>query len=341
MRKRVVHGSLIPLGMLMAGCVSAPGYRPPDVAVPASFTLAGGSETAAPAPDSCPPVQSDSQSGRPLLVISQAGPHGASAASIGSRLSDLLGDSVLTVLIQEAERANTDARIAESRLTSARAARRLQAYDLAPTITASGSSMRQQLSSAQVPGLASQLPAQQLWDVGFDASWELDLFGRVSRGVAARSAFVQAAEHGLDDVRVSIAAEVARSYFELRGTERQLAVSRRTAENQQRTVKLTEDLLAAGRGTAFDRERARAALYLTEATIPDLESRIAQRRLQLGVLLGRAPDALPLAPNDSGALPRLPDTLDVGTPAELVRRRPDVLAAERQLAARSMLAGAA
>jgi NodT family efflux transporter outer membrane factor (OMF) lipoprotein len=252
-----------------------------------------------------------------------------------------LGDSTLTMLIEEAERANADVQLAHARLTSARASRRLAAFDLAPTITASGSATRQQLSMAQVPGLGRQLPQQELWDVGFDASWELDIFGRVNRTVRAQSAVVASAEHSVEDVQVTIAAEVARTYFELRGAQRQLAVSMRNAENQRHTVKLTEDRLAAGRGTAFDRERARSVLFLTLATTPVLESQIAQRRSQLAVLLGRAPDALPKPLADSGALPRLPDTLYVGSPAELVRRRPDVLRAERQLAAQSLFVGAA
>ena len=234
-----------------------------------------------------------------------------------------------------------DVRIAESRLTSARASRRLAALDLVPTITGAGSTSRSQFSIAQTPGVGSQLPAQQLWDVGFDASWEMDIFGRIGRNVRAASAVAESSEHGLEDVQVSVAAEVARTYFDLRGAQRQLAVSERNAATQRRIVKLTEDRLAAGRGTAFDTERAKSVLYLTLATTPGLESQIALDRNRLAVLLGRAPDGLPKALLDSGALPRLPDTLYVGSPDQLVRRRPDVLRAERQLAARSLYVGSA
>ena len=330
---RAVAGA-VTLVFSVVGCVSAP-YRPSGVRVPAEFMTARDSGPALATGDSCATMRNDSSGARPPSLVR------VSAAQAPAPIWRELGDSTLLGLIEDAERTNTDARIAASRLRSARAARRLATYDLAPTITGSGSASRQQLSSAQIPGLGRQLPPQEMWDAGFDASWELDLFGRVGRNVAAQSALVSSAEHGLDDVRVSIAAEVARTYFELRGAQRQLAVSQRTVENQRRTLRLTEDRLAAGRGTAFDTERARAALFLTQASIPSLESQIAQRRLRLGVLLGRAPDALPAALLDSGALPRLPDTLRVGTPAELVRRRPDVLAAERQLAARSLLVGSA
>ena len=129
------------------------------------------------------------------------------------------------MLIREAQRANLDVRVAQSRLTSARAARRLAAYDLVPTITGTGSTSRQQFSVAQTPGLSTQLPASQLWDVGFDASWEVDMFGRVGRTVKAQGALAESSEYGLEDVQVSVAAEVARTYFDLRGAQRQLAVS--------------------------------------------------------------------------------------------------------------------
>jgi NodT family efflux transporter outer membrane factor (OMF) lipoprotein len=252
-----------------------------------------------------------------------------------------LGDSTLTMLIREAQRANLDVRVAKSRLTSARAARRLVAYDLVPTITGVGSTSRQQFSIAQTPGLSTQLPTSQLWDVGFDASWEVDMFGRVGRTVKAQGALAESSEYGVEDVQVSVAAEVARTYFDLRGAQRQLAVSGRNAVNQRKIVRLTEDRLAAGRGTAFDTERAKSVLYLTLATTPLLESQIALDRNRLAVLLGRVPNTLPVALLDTGPLLRLPDTLFVGSPDQLIHRRPDVLRAERQLAARSLFVGAA
>ncbi|TMG80437.1 MAG: efflux transporter outer membrane subunit, partial [Betaproteobacteria bacterium] len=213
--------------------------------------------------------------------------------------------------------------------------------DLLPTITAIGSTTRQQQSVAAVPGLTRQLPQQQYWDMGFDASWELDIYGRVARNVRAQQAFVASAEYGLEDVSMSVMAEVARSYFELMGAQQQLAVAQRSAETQRRIVKLTEERLAAGRGTAFDTERAKAALYLTLAVSPALEAQIAGSRERIAVLLGKTSDALPASLSAAPKLPQLPDTLYVGSPEQLIRRRPDVQAAERQLAAETMLLGAA
>jgi NodT family efflux transporter outer membrane factor (OMF) lipoprotein len=252
-----------------------------------------------------------------------------------------LGDTTLVILVREAQRSNLDISVAESRLLSARASRRLSRFDLIPTVTGTGSTSRLQTSLASTPGLTRQLPTQQLWDVGFDASWEVDIFRRVASNVNAQSALAESSQHDLDDVQISVAAEVARTYFDLRGAQRQLAVAQRNATNQQKIVKLTEDRLAAGRGTAFDTERAKSVLYLTLASTPSLEAQIALERNRLAVLVGRAPDALPAALLDSGVLPRLPDTVFVGSPEELVRRRPDVLRAERQLAARSYFVGAA
>jgi outer membrane protein, multidrug efflux system len=309
----------------LAGC-STPAYRAPEVPVPATYSA--GSTT---------PVATD--------MRGTAEDPAARAIQVSTALARApfwadLGDSTLTMLIHEAQRANMDVRIAQSRLMSARAARRLASYDLVPTITGTGSTSRQQFSVAQTPGLTSQLPTQQLWDVGFDASWEVDFFGRVGRTVKAQGALAESSEYGLEDVQVSVASEVARTYFDLRGAQRQLAVSVRNAANQRNVVKLTEDRLVAGRGTAFDTERAKSVLYLTLATTPVLESQIALDRNRLAVLLGRIPSALP-ALLDSGPLLRLPDTLYVGSPDQLVHRRPDVLRAERQLAARSLFVGAA
>jgi NodT family efflux transporter outer membrane factor (OMF) lipoprotein len=323
--------SLIVL-VFLAACIGAPAYQPPAVRVAPDYAVRAQGLGVAKATDSCPP---DSVTTAPARSV-----HYSPALPVAP-FWRTLDDQTLTALIDEALRANTDVQMAESRLTSSRAARRLAAFDLVPTVTASGSSVRQQASIAQLQGYGRQLPPEQLWDVGFDASWELDLYGRVSRTVAAQGAFAASAEHALRDVQVSVAAEVARTYFELRGAEQQLAVAQRNADNQRRTVALTQDRLAGGRGTAFDTERARSILALTLATIPGFEAEITRDRNRIAVLLGHTPDALPPALLETGTLPRLPDSLDIGLPSNLVRRRPDVLRAERALAADQLLVGAA
>jgi multidrug efflux system outer membrane protein len=328
-----MHKVLI-AAVFLTACVRAPAYQPPSVSVAPSY---GGVALVSARPAVETPLSQPSR---------RYGARPASSALFTTEISPSpfwreLGDTTLTQLIEDALRANTDVRVAEARLGGARASRRLAALDLLPTVTAAGSALRQRQSIAQLPGLSSQLPAQDVWDVGFDASWEIDLYGRLGRTVGARSALVASAEHALEDVQVSVAAEVARTYFELRGAQQQLEVARRNAENQRRTVGLAEDRLAAGRGTAFDTERAKAVLYLTLAATPAIESRIAVDRQQLGVLLGRGAETLPSGLADEAEPLRLPDRVRVGSPEQLVRRRPDVMSAERQLAAQSLLVGTA
>ena len=331
----VLAAIILAMFAVLAACAGAPAYRAPSVALPAAFKVSDVATTERTARDSSAPRAAATAS--PFAITPVRYRPVTSPAPFWRDI----GDTTLTLLIEEAIRANTDVRVAEARLTGSRAARRLTTYDLAPTITAAGSTTRQQFSIAQVPGLTQQLPQQTLWDVGVDASWELDIFGRVGRTIGAQSALVASSEHALDDVLVSVAAEVARTYFELRGAQQQLAVAQRNADNQRGTVQLTEDRLAGGRGTAFDTERAKSVLYLTLAAVPGIESQIALQRYRIAVLIGRAPDALPAAVLAAGGLPRLPDTLQVGSPEQLIRRRPDVLRAERQLAAQSLLVGAA
>ena len=345
----------------VAACVSSPRYQPPTVVVaPAFRALADSASTAlvvsrdsttAPlplagaAPGASVPVVADS------IVPPHDGADSVPVAipvrgSLSAELPDTsfwvgLGDSTLLALVSEAVHASPDVHAAESRLLAARSSRRLSALDLAPAVTANASVARQQLSAAQFPGTSSALPRQDLWDAGFDASWELDIFGRVSRTVRAGRALEESATDEVRDAQLSLAAEVARTYFELRGAQSELAVANRNAANQRRTMQLTERRLSAGSGTAFDVERARAELNLTLAATPDIESRIAASRYRIAVLLGRSPENLPPALLTVADLPPLPDTVRVGSPADLVRRRPDVLSAERQLAAQTMLVGAA
>jgi multidrug efflux system outer membrane protein len=314
---------------ILAAC-GTPAYRAPEVPVPSTYSVGTSPSNAAPATGLVSGTED----------VPGSSVHVSTALAATPFWTDL-GDSTLTMLIRESQRANLDIRVAQSRLMGARAERRLASYDRVPTITGTGSTNRQQFSIAQTPGLTRQLPAQQLWDVGFDASWEMDFFGRVGRNVRARGALAESSQYGLEDIQVSVAAEVARTYFDLRGAQRQLAVSERNATNQRKIVKLTEDRLAAGKGTAFDTERAKSVLYLTLAATPGLESQIALDKNRLAVLLGRAPSALTEMLGDSGAVLRLPDTLYVGSPDQLVHRRPDVLRAERQLAAQSLFVGAA
>jgi multidrug efflux system outer membrane protein len=319
--------------VFLSACYTSPAYREPRVKVAPTYGAVARNDVRLAAQSSTP---------QPVGVVSAT----TRSVQYGAMVADaplwrVIGDATLRELITEALRASPSTQSAEARLTGARASRRLAAFDLGPTITASASALRSQQSIDQIPGLTSRLPSRDLYDFGFDATWELDIYGRAQRTVGTQGALVSSAEYALEDVQVSLAAEVARTYFELRGAERLLAVARRNAENQQHTVALTQDRLTAGRGTAFDTERARSVLQLTLAGVPAIESQIAANRHRLATLLGRTPDALPPAVYVAAELPALPDTVNVGSPRQLVHRRPDVLRAERLLAANALFVGVA
>jgi multidrug efflux system outer membrane protein len=246
-------------------------------------------------------------------------------------------DDTLNQLVEDALTANHDLRIALGHLIEARGARRESFFDLAPTVTAAGGHQTQLIPPAQAgfPLKAS------FYEAGFDATWELDFFGQVRRGIEARSAQYQGAEASLRDAQISVIAEVARTYFELRGEQTQLAVAERNVTNQTDTLKLTQARLDAGRATELDTSRAQSQLSTTLSTIAPLQASIARSIHRLSVLTGRDPNALtsPLAP--AKELPELPKIVAVSDPATLLRRRPDIRVAERQLAASTALVGVA
>jgi multidrug efflux system outer membrane protein len=291
--------ALLALAAALTGCAVGPNYVKPDTPVAAKFTGA--------------------QDG------------GYSGEEAQGRFWTQFSDPTLDRLIDEALGANHDLRIALARLVEARAVRREALFDLAPTVTASGGYASERLAAVNSPTGA---PFEaHLYEAGFDAFWELDFFGRVRRGVEARHAEVESAEAQLRDAQVSVAAEVARTYFELRGQQTQLAVARRNVDNERETLRLTQARLDAGRGTELDTQRGQSQLSTTLATIGPLEAAVARSIHRLAVLTGREPNALDALLQPAHELPGLPQFTAVGDPAGLLRRRPDVRIAERDLAA--------
>jgi len=256
-----------------------------------------------------------------------------------SRFWTQFGDDTLDRLVDDALNANHDLRISLAHLVEARAERRQAQFDLAPTVTASGGYTKERFAAVDSPtGTALN---ERFYDAGFDAFWELDFFGRVRRNVEAESAQVQGAEASLRDAQVSVTAEVARTYFELRGEQTELAVARRNIDNQRETLQLTQARLDAGRGTELDTSRAQSQLSATLSTIGPLEASIARSIHRLSVLTGREPNALNELLAPPRELPNLPQITAVGDPAGLLRRRPDIRVAERQLASSTALVGVA
>jgi len=248
-------------------------------------------------------------------------------------------DPTLDTLVSEALLSNYDVRIAMTRVAEARALRRDSAFNLAPSINASGGYTKTRTANVQrLPGAPRD---NEIYDAGFDATWEIDLFGRVRRGVEASNAQYGATQAAQRDAQVIVTAEVTRTYFELRGEQQQLDVARRNVTNQRSTLDLAQVRLDAGSGTEFDTARAQAQLSGTLGTIGPLEAAVSRSIHRLSVLVGREPGALRAELETPQDLPPLPGIVPVGDPAGMLRRRPDIRVAERELAGATARVGVA
>ncbi|HEX6089070.1 MAG TPA: TolC family protein [Gemmatimonadales bacterium] len=276
----------------------------------------------------------------PVTAAAQEGlPRASATAPVAFWQS--VGDTTLTRLVREALAANGDVRAAAARVDQARAVRTTAALDLAPTVTAVATYSRQRLPLAAIPGSIDRGPDYDYWDAGVEASWEVDLFGRLRGGLRGRNALVGSSEADEEDVQVLVTAEVARSYVVMRGLQDQLAVARENAANQERTLGLTQRRLEAGRGNELDTERAKAQLSLTQAAALELEARVTEEQYRIGVLTGRDPEAVAAELGAAQPFPALPELEAPAAIDRLVLRRPDVVSAERQAAAAAAFHGAA
>jgi multidrug efflux system outer membrane protein len=237
-------------------------------------------------------------------------------------------DPVLDDLVARALAANHDIRMAVARVDQARAMFDDVALDRLPTAVVGASVDRRDQA---IPGFSERPRPVTTFRAGFDAFWEIDVFGRVRSQINAAAASAEGFAADADDVRVSVAAELARNYFELRGLQQQLAVAARSLGNQRETLRLTEVRRDAGIGEEQDVASAAARVAAIDASIPPIRSAIARREHHLAVLIGTRPGALgvDLSPRQ---YPPLTRALAIGEPGSLLRRRPDVQAAERRLA---------
>ena len=261
------------------------------------------------------------------------------AAEPGAAWWTVFEDPVLDDLVGRAVAGNLDLKQAEARVRQARSIFKEARLDLLPHITSEGTYNR---SEEQIPGFGSTRVPIESAELGFDAAWEIDLFGRVRHGVEAARSDAGAADADLGAAKVSVMAEVARTYFELRGAQARLAVARENADTQRETVRLTQVRFEVGRGDPVDVRSAQARLSATEATIPELEAQEAAAQYKLAVLLGLRPGALDqaLAPL-AAPPPALVKPLPIGDAAQFLRRRPDVQAAEWRLRAETARTGVA
>ncbi|CAN7246858.1 efflux transporter outer membrane subunit [Caulobacter sp. LjRoot300] len=274
-------------------------------------------------------------------VVLQNAPAGAfSTANPEAQWWKAFNDPVLDGLISQALAGNLDIRVAVARVDEARALFKDARLDQLPRVTADGSYVK---SDQQQPGSNGQRVESETYQAGFDAGWEIDLFGRVRRGVESARAEAGAAQADLRDAQVTIAAEVARNYLELRGAQARLAVANRNLDTQRETLRLTQVRYNAGAGSPIDVASAQARLNATEAAIPALITAEKRANYRLCVLVGKRPgelDATLTAKTDAEVTPLIA-ALPIGDASDLLRRRPDVQAAERRLAAQTAKVGVA
>ena len=300
--------------VVFAGCTVGPDYRAPAPALPAQW-----SET----------------------LPTGEGIDGSSTAHWWKGFND----PELNSLIVRALLSNPDLNVAESRVREARAQRGLSAAALWPTAEATGSYAHAQQSANQ-PLLGGLVPPGTSFKYneyapGFDASWELDLFGGTRRSVEAADAGIAAMVYSRQDVEVTLIAEVALNYVELRGGQRRLAIAALNIKAEQGSVALAQDLFHHGLSSKLDAEQAATVLSQTDADLPTIDIALKANVHRLGVLLGQPPGALLEELAIEGPIPAARPPVPIGIPSDLLRRRADVRTAERQLASATAQIGVA
>ncbi len=251
-----------------------------------------------------------------------------------------LGDPVLSGLINQAVQGNLDLRDARARVVEARARRGISESGMFPSLDASGTARYSRGSSGTGDG-----NTRETYQAGFDAGWEVDVFGGVRRSVEASQADLEASQENLKDVRVTLAAEVALNYVDVRTYQARLSVAEANLKIQQETFEITDFKYQAGLVTALDVSKAKYNLKSTEAQIPGLRTNLKSAKNRLAVLLGASPGSLPGRLNEEldeiAPIPVTPVEIAVGVPADVLRHRPDVRQAERNLAAQTARVGVA
>jgi NodT family efflux transporter outer membrane factor (OMF) lipoprotein len=292
-----------------AGCFAVgPDYKPPEIAAPAEWSnnLRGGVNAAEP------------------------------EAETLAKWWTTLGDEDLSSLMERAALANIDLKKAQARIREARGRRGIAAAGLFPSLNLGGSSTVSRSSEDTGSG-----ERRELYRTGFDATWELDVFGGVRRSIEAAQADLEASAADYEDVLVSLFGEVALNYVEARTFQTQLQVAEENLKAQAETLQLTEWRFAAGLVSSLDVEQAKTNLESTRSQLPKLRSNIEAAKNRLAILLGGFPGTLEAQLAARKPIPEAPLEIAVGVPAEVLRRRPDVRRAERQLAAQTARVGVA
>lgn len=281
-----------------------------------SAALLSACASTAPAPAELPAT--------PVPATWSAPTTGGQNATVLAQWWQRFNDPALTGLVTQALQANTSVRTAQAALQQARAQRDVQTANAGPSLGFSASAQRSQ---------SGRSDAANRFQAGFDASWEPDVFGGQRAAVNASEADARAAETSLGDVQVSLAAEVAASYIELRGLQARLAIANSNLAAQSETLQITRWRHQAGLASSLDLEQAVASTEQTRAQIPALQTSVAQSLNALAELTGQAPGALHATLGTPAAVPQTAGNLALAFPAETLRQRPDVRTAELRISA--------
>jgi multidrug efflux system outer membrane protein len=241
------------------------------------------------------------------------------------------GDPNLTLLVERSVKSNLNLRQAEVRIQQARAARGIVAAGFWPAASATGSASRSH--SAGTTG--------SLYQAGLDASWELDIFGGIRRDIEAANADIQAAVEDQRDVLVTLTAEVALNYIDLRSFQQQIVIAQNNLEAQKQTAEVTRKRFLGGFVGALDVANADSQVATTASTIPLLESAARQTIYNISILLGQEPAALLEELSASASIPPVPPSVPAGVPSDLLQRRPDIRRAEARIHAATARIGVA
>ncbi len=247
-------------------------------------------------------------------------------------------DPMLTGLIEQAAESNLDLKLAVARVREARARLGVVTGDRVPSVDGAGDVTRQRSSKNDISGIENTLTR---YSVGMDAGWEPDLFGRISRSVEAAAADLQAVEEDRIDVMVTMYAELARTYLAIRTYQARLAATRGNIESQKQVLALTRSRFKHGLGTDLDVAQAERILASSEAEVPFLRIELSRAINTMAVLVGRTPGMLYEELSEVKPIPIPPEQITVGVPVDLLRQRPDIRRAERELAAQTARIGVA
>lgn len=251
------------------------------------------------------------------------------------------GDDQLDTFITRARDGNPGLQLAVARIREARAIRRIAAGERVPDINLDGSVTRSRTSDVIIPPVVGFDRTSTFYELGPSATWELDFWGRIRRSVESADAGFQASIEDYRDVLVLLYADVARTYTDIRTLQARISFTESNIDTQRSALGLVQERNRAGLASDLEVHQAELNLYRTESFLPSLKAALAANINRLGVLLGETPDTLHAELSVAMDIPVLPGEMMIGVPGDLVRRRPDIRAAERNLAAQTARIGLA